>query len=580
MISGLGTMRALMAQYLRRTNLRKKKRRKMANNTDPTTPEGFSGVLGLNPIGEYITKRFAEMQGNRVNWESHWEEIARYIVPNKDDIWGNQTKGERKTDHLFDSTAKRYSNELASALHSMLTNPTTQWFELSTGNREIDGDREVKIWMQETVEIMLQVLNNSNFQEQILEVYHELATFGTAPLRIEEDPEDFIRFYSRPIYKCFISQNNRMVIDTLIRKYKFTVRQLLQEFGPEALTREMHQQLKEKPNTEYEILHAVGPRSDLLIAGLDAEGPLPFYSLHILASNKKLLNPVEAGFNEFPYACPRWMKIAGETYGRSPGMDVLPDIKTINAMKKVILQGAQIVVAPPLQAVDNSLIRPVKFRPFGMNYRRPGSEPIQPIVTGANPQIGMEVMEAIRQDINECFFIHQLRMVQADRMTATEVVQRRDEQLRGLGGILGRLQNELLAPIINRAFGIMLRQNLFSEMPEILASINKMEIEYTSMLARAQVQGDAESVQRALSQVLPIMESQPEIMDNIDGDAMLRISFDKFGVDERFLKAEEDVESVREERAAAMQEQEQSAMMQQQGQAAGSVAPLLKAVKE
>ena len=35
----------------------------------------------------------------------------------------------------------------------------------------------------------------------------------------------------------------------------------------------------------------------------------------------------EGGFDEFPYMVPRWSKVAGEIYGRSPSMTSLPDIK-------------------------------------------------------------------------------------------------------------------------------------------------------------------------------------------------------------------------------------------------------------
>ena len=551
---------------------------------DTAPPQGFSMNVGLDPIGEYVEKRFAELQGNRTNWESLWDEVARYIIPNKNDIWDNQTKGERKTDHLYDSTAKRNNNELASALHSMLTNPTTKWFELTTGVRELDSDRDVRIWLQAVVEIMHKTLNNSNFHEEVLETYQELGSFGTGPIRVEDDPIEVLRFYARPIYKCFIAENARKQIDVVIRKYKFSIRQIFQKFGDAAFTKEMHDQLRDAPTTEHEILHAVGPRIDLMHAGLlqgkqMRKADFPYYSLEVLRSSRRVLNDPRMGFHEFPYAVPRWTKTAGETYGRSPGMDVLPDIKTINAMKKVILQGAQVAIAPPLQLEDNSNLRPIKFRPFGVNYRRPGSAPIEPIMTGANPGIGFDLLANIGESINQGFLIHQLRMAQQDRMTATEVVQRRDEQLRGLGGILGRLQNELLSPLINRSFGIMSRAGIFPQIPTIMANLPKMEIKYTSMLAKAQITGEAEAVQRALGQVMPILESQPEVMDNIDGDQLLRINFDVFGVDERFLRSKDDVQQIRDSRAEQMQAQEQQQAGAAESEQMRNVAPLMKAMQ-
>ena len=53
-------------------------------------------------------------------------------------------------------------------------------------------------------------------------------------------------------------------------------------------------------------------------------------------------------------------------------------------------------------------------------------------------------------------------------MTATEILQKQDEKMRILGPVLGRLQSELLNPLIIRVFNIMLRQQLFLPSPEIL----------------------------------------------------------------------------------------------------------------
>jgi hypothetical protein len=39
-------------------------------------------------------------------------------------------------------------------------------------------------------------------------------------------------------------------------------------------------------------------------------------------------------------------------------------------------------------------------------------------------------------------------------MTATEVIQRNEEKMRLLGPVLGRLQSELLKPLIDRVFNI------------------------------------------------------------------------------------------------------------------------------
>jgi hypothetical protein len=46
---------------------------------------------------------------------------------------------------------------------------------------------------------------------------------------------------------------------------------------------------------------------------------MPVASIYIERKTKHVLQ--NGGFEEFPYAVPRWYKVAGEKYGRSPGHD-------------------------------------------------------------------------------------------------------------------------------------------------------------------------------------------------------------------------------------------------------------------
>jgi hypothetical protein len=66
--------------------------------------------------------------------------------------------------------------------------------------------------------------------------------------------------------------------------------------------------------------------------------------------------------------------------------------------------------------------------------------------------------EQRRGAIRDAFYVNQLMMQSGPQMTATEVVQRNEEKMRLLGPVLGRLQSELLRPLIDRTFAILLRK--------------------------------------------------------------------------------------------------------------------------
>lgn len=523
-----------------------------------------------SPKGKAIIKRYESLKSRRYNWEELWDEIGRYVIPRKNDTYNSRMQGERKGQYLFDGTSVHSNELLSSALHGMLTNPTTMFFGLTTGDTEMDKNDSIRKWFEKCVEITHNVLNNSNFQTEIHEVYTDLGGFGTAVMMIEEDDETVVRFRSAPIYQVYIAESNKGLVDTVFRLIKYTARQIAQEFGEDKLTAEMKQKMTTDPDQEYEIVHGVFPRTDdftdFRFSKKHAKRK-PWASFYVLVSGKVVLS--ESGFEEFPYVVPRWTKLSGEVYGRSPGMKAMPDIKMLNEMAKTVIRAAQLTVAPPMMITDDGMFRRVKVKPGALNYVRPGSE-IKPLFTGADLRSGFEVMAEARNRVREAFFIDQLQLNEGPQMTATEVVQRSEEKLRLLGPILGRQQFELLRPTVERIFNILLRQGKFPEMPEELDN-TKIDVQYSSTIAKAQRGAELDSFNRWFGFIAPLMQLNMNVLDNIDTDNAVRETALALGVKQTMLRDIKDVDSVRQERAQQMQQQMQMQEQQQGAQVAKDV---------
>ena len=188
---------------------------------------------------------------------------------------------------------------------------------------------------------------------------------------------------------------------------------------------------------------------------------MPFESVYLEYKNGNELSV--SGFKEFPFVVPRYLKASHEIYGRSPAMTALPDVKMLNEMSKTTIKAAQKQVDPPLLVPDDGFLLPVRTVPGGLNFYRSGTrDRIEPLNIGANNPLGLNMEEQRRDAIRAVFYVNQLMMQQGPQMTATEVIQRNEEKMRLLGPVLGRLQSELLKPLIDRVFNILLRNNQFA----------------------------------------------------------------------------------------------------------------------
>ena len=531
-----------------------------------------------DPRASALMKRYQTLQTNRSHWESHWQELGDYVCPRKADITKKRTGGDKRTELIFDGTAIHAAELMSASLHGMLTNAATPWFDLRYENDELNGDDEAKEWLEGATDVMYQHLARSNFQEQIHELYSDLVTFGTGVIFIENDDDDGFRFSTRHIAEVYVSEDEQGRVDTVFRKYKTTARAAVRQFGDAKVTQRIAKLNTDDPYAEIELLHIVMPREDRDRRKRNAINK-PFASIYLDPGEKMIIG--ESGFDEFPYCVPRFLKASFEIgYGRSPAMTALPDTKMVNKMSEIVIRASQLQIHPPLMVPDDGFMLPVRTTPGGLNFYRSGTrDRIEPLNIGANNPLGEMQLEQRRQAIRAAFYVDQLILGTGPQMTATEVVQRTEEKMRLLGPVLGRLQAELLQPLIGRCFAILSRQKAFAAAPPVLRD-GKINIEYVSPLAKAQRTGDVQGILQMIEFLMPLMQLDQGVADYLDMDGLAKHIIKVTGTPATVVRGEGEVSGIRENRAAAMQQEQELMAAQQVASAAGEAAPALRAVDE
>jgi len=255
-------------------------------------------------------------------------------------------------------------------------------------------------------------------------------------------------------------------------------------------------------NTPFSVIESVIPSS---------KGGYDYTAFLNPAGQYDSLNGTDLVLKEAHFACSpfisfRWLKAPGEIYGRSPVMKTLPDIKTANKVVELILKNASISVTGIWLAEDDGVLNPANIHlvPGAIIPKAVGSKGLTPLEAPGKFDVSQLMIDDLRKHIRHALLGDRLGEVNASQMTATEVLERSDEMMRILGATYGRLQTELLTPLIERAIGILRKRG---EIPEIFLDGRLLKIAYQSTRSEKQAQIDANNALLWLSSVAKLGES-------------------------------------------------------------------------
>ena len=332
-------------------------------------------------------------------------------------------------------------------------------------------------------------------------------------------------------------------------------------FGFDNVGEKIQTASKERPDHKFNFIHAVEPTADYERSTGKSATKLKFHSCHVCEEDKMVVRT--GGYNEFPYLVPRWSKATGEIFGRSPSFNALPDIKTLNKAVEIGLKAWAKAIDPPLLVQDDGVIGRVRMTPAGITVIR-NDGAVKPLQIGTNWQITDLKENQLRTAIRQAYYSDQLQLQEGPQMTATEVQVRYELMQRLLGPTLGRFQSEFLQPLIERVFGIMLRNRAFVPAPEIMTE-EPIDVEFVGPLARSQRMEAAVAVERLYQLAMNVSQINPEILDIINHDEAIRQRAKLLGVPDSILRGRAEVMQGRMMRQQQQMQQQQ--MMADQMQA-------------
>jgi hypothetical protein len=527
-------------------------------------------------------KRLESLKTDRSTLDSHWQEITDYFLPNKNTITRETSPGEKRTLQIYDSTGIKANDHLAGALHGMLTNPATYWFEFTTGIPELDQNDDVRKWLQRSGHICHEVMNGSNFQTEIHEYYLDLCSLGTAAIFTERDEDDIVRFSAKHPKDCWVDENNKGQIDTVYYVFKWKPRQIIAEFGLKKTPKFILDKEEKNPEEKIEILQVIMPNGGYSKGKkLDPIKGKKFGSCtYVKDGEREHFTLEKKGFNSMPMAIGRWSKGSGEVYGRSPAMICLSDVKMLQEMMKETIRAQQLSNYPPTLVPDDGIIGNLRMTPSGITYFRSGQgDFIKQMEVGKSLHLSREMLQDLRERIKAVYYSEQLLLRQGPQMTATETIQRTDEQNRLLGPLLGRQHPESLKPIVERVYEITDERGLIPPPPKVLAG-RKVGMKYRSQIAKAQLGNEMMNLQRAINTAAPFMQIDQRSTKVINAEEGVRYVARTLGLPVELIRDKKEVQDLMDAEAEAQAEAVQAAKQQQGVEQAATLAPAMKTMSE
>lgn len=519
--------------------------------------------IDKDKLAQELIRKHAQLEQRMKPYLPIYQAVTDLILPRISD-WtiDNPAIAKKTGTKLYTSAGKSALRLSRDGLQGYLTPRSAPWFATNIRSNMNGVTRDkllempgVRKYVQDSTEALIAAVNRSNFYDQIGSIMDNGLVIGTSSTFVENDPLRERSIFKVPHPKqVLIAEDEYGVVDTWFIKSWKSGKAILDEYDNKELPETTLRMMKESPFEQHQVIQAIYPRRVRAYESLRAD-QAPWASIHILVGIQKIIKV--SGIRHTPGTSWRYRVNAGEEYGYSPGMDALVDLERLNEVARTDMRYRQLTVEPPVW-YPGKLKGQLNLNPRGMNPYTNPAERIEPISLASQYPLGAEqekiLTDAIRDHFNAEFFLMMSMIDQ--RKTATEVWEIAGEKAAIMGATVGRIESELLDPILSILYEIESSEGRMPDVPDALLEYDaEYMFDYIFPLAMLQERHfGQQSTTQGLSMLAPVFEIFEESKDNISGDVLARALASKMRLEADSIRTPEEVEKIRANRAAIQEE--------------------------
>lgn len=514
---------------------------------------------------------------------SEVEELQHYINPRGAKLAKPMSRYNARNRHL--PLAKRCKDTLVSAHNTYITPPGQKWFSLRPREkRKKKGVDRVTRWYNQTSDTVRDELAESNFYPINHEVNDDRCTGGTGACFIGGDETTPLYFVHVPLGTFAIGEDTRQRVDTFVRRFSYTPQQAWEEWGenvPEYIKADLENTAK-RYTERYVFVHIVRPRKEYRQSWKDVPpGERPFEGYYMDERNWQIMK--EEGYYEFPFFVTRFLRGNSGVYGESPGLAVLPVIKQLIELDKLMDVTAQNAAYPRILQLAGQN-RQIDMRSGGVTtISREEAQLNMPREWGYQGRVDgeLERKQAKEEEVKGAYYVDMLNAIsQIERqMTATEVSARESERILAFSSSFTGWTYEFQIAM-RRIIGILMRQGKIDvdNAPDDVFEVNESgepillapNVSYLGKISQAVELVMQRSVDQVVEKIInyTAQTGDTRMMKLLKAENLLRMWIESSGANTDII--EDEVEQELRERQEAAQAQ----LLQQQQQEANQLANL------
>lgn len=446
---------------------------------------------------EQFLKQFEAAESRKQPWQKTYEEAMSFAAPQRAKNHGKNGFGQ-----VYDSTAITAFQKFASNLQMSLVPPFKKWVNFVPGRLIDSADRpRLAKALEEIRDAFFSYLQVSNFDTQIAESLLDLG-LGTGAILVQKGQNGQpLHFTAVPLAQLYLEEGANGTVGSVFRKHNVPAGTIADTWSDASLNKPLQDAATKTPNKDIELIEGTVP-ARIKVKDKNGKSVEKDGFIYTVLEPKKKHVLVRREMTSSPWVVFRYSVFPGEVYGRGPLLQALPDIKTLNKTKELILKNASLSVAGAYTVaddgvvnIDNIRIQPGALIPVASNGGGVNGPTLTPLPRSGDFNVGQILIEELRRSVNDMLFADPFGSLDLPTKTATEVALRQQALAKQMGSAFGRLQFELLAPLVNRILHVLEEQGLV-DLSDFRVDGGVIDIEHLSPLALAQEQSELTNLLR------------------------------------------------------------------------------------